>query len=388
MRIAILTTDHREDIPGCTEIQPRIGQAPGAFLQGFAGLPEVEVHVVSCLKEPLRSVENLAPNIFYHGVPVPQRGWLRSLYQGCIRGVRRQLRELQPDIVHGEGTERYCALSAAFCGFPNVVTVHGNMRMIAKVNHARLFSYQWAAARLEGFVLPRTNGIVCISEYTRAAVMDLARRTWLVPNAVDQSFFDVPAAPDPSAPPVVLCVGTICVRKNQNDFIRALDPLAKKKKFKVIFASESPEGPYGEEFQRLVRERPWCEHVGFLNRQALRARLAGATFLALPTREDNCPMVVLEAMAAGVPVVASKVGGVPDLIAEGKTGVFCDPERPESFREGVAKLLDNRPWARQLAENARAEALGRFHPQVVARRHLEIYREVIAGAGGNGANGH
>jgi glycosyltransferase involved in cell wall biosynthesis len=76
------------------------------------------------------------------------------------------------------------------------------------------------------------------------------------------------------------------------------------------------------------------------------------------------------------------------LFVDGKTGVFCDPERPESFREGVEKLLVNRSWARELAENARAEALGRFHPQVVARRHLEIYREVIAGAGGKGANGH
>ncbi len=377
MRIAILTTDQREAIPGCTDRQPHLGHAPRTLLQGFAGLPEAEVHVVSCLKEPLLSAETLAGNIFYHGVAVPRMGWLRTGYQGCIRAVRQLLREIQPDLVHGQGTERDCALSAAFSGFPNVVTIHGNMRRIAKLNRARPFSYLWLAARLERFVLPRTNGVVCITSYTRDAVRNLALRTWVLPNAVDQGFFDVRSAPAAASPPVGLCVGTICALKNQNAFIRALDPLAKEQKFKIIFASEPARDAYGEEFHRLVRERPWCEHIGFLNREQLQARLATASFLVLPTLEDNCPMVVLEAMAAGVPVLASQVGGVPDLIEPEKTGLFCDPARPESFRAGVAKLLGDPPWARQLAATARAEALRRFHPQVIARKHLEIYQQVL-----------
>ena len=384
MRIAILTTDQREDMPGCTELQPNLGQAPQALLQGFDGLPGVEVHVLSCLKEPLRSVETLAPNIFYHGLAVPRIGWLRTGYQGCIRAVRKKLRQIQPDMGHGHGTARDCAISAAFSGFPNVVTVHGNMRTIARVNSARPFSYYWLAARVEGFTLPRTDGIVCITNYTRDAVKDLARRTWVLPNAVDKSIFDVQPAPDASAPPIGLCVGTICVRKNQNDFIRALDPLAKEKKFKIIFASEPAQGPYGEEFHALVRTRPWCEHIGFANREQLKARLAGASFVALPTREDNCPMVVLEGMAAGVPVLASKVGGVPELIEGEKTGLFCDPQRPESFCEGIERILTNRPWAQQIAAAAKAVALRRFHPQVIARQHLDIYREVM-GKRGKGA---
>src|ERR1035437_6978406 len=328
MRVAILTTDLREAIPGCTDPQPRIGLAPEALLQGFALLPEVEVHVVSCLKEPLPSPEKIAPNIFYHGVTVPRIGWLRTGYQGCIRAARKKLKTIQPDIVHGQGTERDCAISAAFSGFPNVVTIHGNMRKIARSNHARPFSFLWLAGRLEGFTLPRTDGVVCITRYTQAVVAGLARRTWGLPNAGDASFFDGPAALTADAAPIILCVGTVCPLKNQNTFIRVLDPLAQENKFKLIFLGQPDSGTYGREFLQLVRERPWCEHAGFVNREQLKSRLKTATFLALPTREDNCPMVVLEAMAAGVPVLASNVGGVPDLIEDGVTGLLCAPAPP------------------------------------------------------------
>jgi len=377
MRIVILTTDNREPHKDYNNPVPHFGTAPAALLQGLAMIPEVEVHVVACIRRPVQSPEKIAPNTFFHSLVVPKIGWMKTLFQGCVRAARRKIQEIKPDIVHGQGTEADCSLSAIFSGHPNILTLHGNLRIIAALNRDRPFSYMWLAARLEGFVLPRTNGVICITNYTRDAVKDLARRTWVLPNAVDKSFFDVQAAPDISAPPIGLCVGTICLRKNQNAFIRALDPLAKEKKFKIIFASEPARDAYGAEFHQLVRERPWCEHIGFLNREQLKARLATATFVVLPTREDNCPMVVLEGMAAGVPVLASKVGGVPDLIEPEKTGLFCDPGRPESFREGIERIVADRQWAQQLAATARAEALRRFHPQVIARQHLEIYREVL-----------
>jgi glycosyltransferase involved in cell wall biosynthesis len=89
-------------------------------------------------------------------------------------------------------------------------------------------------------------------------------------------------------------------------------------------------------------------------------------------------MVVLEAMAAGVPVLAAKVGGLPDLIEEGKNGLFCDPLDAASIQGGVSNLLDDSGLARALAATAREQARERFHPQVIARRHVEIYREVLS----------
>jgi len=93
--------------------------------------------------------------------------------------------------------------------------------------------------------------------------------------------------------------------------------------------------------------------------------------------EDNCPMVVLESMAAGVPVVAARVGGVPDLIEDGLTGIFCDPLDEKSMSGAVEKLLKNSSMACEIASRAKEKARERFHPKVIAEGHLRIYEEAL-----------
>lgn len=378
MKIALLTTDSREHFRAYTRPAPSFGTAPEALLQGFARLPDVEVHVISCTQQPVVAPEKIAPNIFYHSLHVPKMGWMRTFYQGCVRATRKKLQQLQPDIVHGQGTERDCALSAIFSGFPNVLTIHGNLRLVAKLNNSRPFSYYWLAAKLEAFTLPRTDGVVCITNYTREAVTSLAPKTWLVPNAVDESFFDVRPEIDRDQPPLILCVGYICHRKNQNAFIRALDSLASRKKIRLVFLGGGfNHEPYVREFQELLRTRPWCEHNGFVDRGQLKNWLSKTSLLALPSLEDNCPMTVLEAAATGVPVVAANVGGVPELVEDGKTGLLFDPLDAASMTAAVEKILANAELARTLASEANRCARERFYPLVIARRHLEIYREVL-----------
>ena len=209
---------------------------------------------------------------------------------------------------------------------------------------------------------------------------DLAKRTWVVPNAVDASFFEVDARPFDEKTPRILCVGHICPRKNQNVFIRALDSLAPRKKFEVIFLGKMVAGQaYDDEFLRLVKERTWCHYPGMADRAKLKEYLRDAAALALPSLEDNCPMVVLEAMAAGVPVMAAKVGGLPDLIEEGVTGFFCDPSDSGSMSAAFEKVLQANSSLVDLAKRAKERALTRFHPRAVAERHVEIYREVLRG---------
>jgi hypothetical protein len=195
VKVAFLATDNREHYKDYSAKRPYFGTAPEALLQGMAKLPGIEVHVVSCIRQKVQSPELLAPNIWFHSLHVPKLGWVRTGYQGCIRATRAKLREIHADLAHAQGTERDCAVSAVYSGVPSLLTIHGNMRRVAQVMKARPFSYLWLAARLERFALPRTGGVVCISTHTQRQVQGLAKRTWVVPNAVDASFFDVIRAP-------------------------------------------------------------------------------------------------------------------------------------------------------------------------------------------------
>src|SRR5262245_34172785 len=157
MVIALLTTDNREPYRGYHKKEPWFGSAPEALLQGFAALPEIKVHVVSCVQQPVAAPEKLHDNIWFHSVVVPKLGGMTTLCWGCARATRRRLSQLRPDIVHGQGTERECAMAAVSSGLPNVLTVHGNMKAIAEFYQSRMGSFHWLAARLETVALRRTR---------------------------------------------------------------------------------------------------------------------------------------------------------------------------------------------------------------------------------------
>jgi len=89
-------------------------------------------------------------------------------------------------------------------------------------------------------------------------------------------------------------------------------------------------------------------------------------------------MAVLEAMAAGVPVIGAKVGGVPDLIEQGITGLFCDPTDNASMAAAVEQVLSDPAGTTARAQTAYTSAQQRFHPRVIAQKHVEIYREVLS----------
>ena len=94
-------------------------------------------------------------------------------------------------------------------------------------------------------------------------------------------------------------------------------------------------------------------------------------------------MVILEAAAAGVPVIASRVGGIPDLIGHEVNGLLFDPEDAGSIRETVRKVLVDRRLSDSLAETGKRLARERFHPVAVAEQHLTIYRELLSSSGGS-----
>jgi glycosyltransferase involved in cell wall biosynthesis len=376
MKIVQLTTDNRNQYGHTTLPEPYFGTAPTGLLDGFAGMPGVEVQVVSCASVKMETPDKLADNLWFHQPLVSKIGWGRTLFQGCVRAVRGLMDEIQPDIVHGQGTERDCALAAVLSGYPNVLTIHGNMRVHSARPENRKNVYYKMAAMLETFSLRRSGGVVAISRYTENLVKGLTPRTWLLPNAVDRRFFEV--QPTQLESPRILFVGSLDPRKNPLGLLQACAPMLRAGRCTLALAGQfHAESAYGKEVVELIESLPGISLLGFLDRDALASEFSRSTLLVLPTFEDNCPMVVLEAMAAGIPVAASRVGGVPDLIDHEYDGLMFDPHAPGDVSQCIERLVTDLGLRASLGAHGRAKALAKFHPRIIAEKHLEIYQEVL-----------
>jgi len=376
MRIVQITTDSREHFKNYKLAEPYFGTAPQGLLNGFANLRDHEIHVISCSRVEMENPSKIASNIFFHQPIVGKWGWGKSLFLGCAQAIRSLCAEIKPDIVHGQGTERDCAMAAVLSGFPNIITLHGNMRIMARRLEHRKSIYHQLAAILETFCLKRTNGVVAISSYTEQLIKSLAFKTWLLPNAVDSSSFDITL--NPPSVPRLLFVGSIIEGKNPLGLIDACLPFLKANRCSLALAGQfNPSSEYGVAFQSKVNAFPNIEYLGFLGRGELAEEFAKSSALILPTFEDNCPMVVLEAMAAGLPVAASRVGGVPDLVDHDVTGLLFNPENMENMRECIEFLISNPDFRNTAGQIGKKKALEKFHPSRIAQRHIEIYQEVL-----------
>jgi glycosyltransferase involved in cell wall biosynthesis len=376
MRIVQITTDSREHFKEYSRPYPYFGTAPQGLFSGFAKFAEHEIHIISCSRFAMQRPPMLAPNIYFHQPIVGKWARGRSFFLGSVHATRKLLKEIQPDIVHGQGTERDCALAAVLSGYPNILTLHGNMRVIARRREHRHNPSYWQAALLETFCLKRTNGVVAISRYTENLVKGLASRSWLLPNSVDSRFFDLTLTPPPV--PRLLFVGSIIEGKNPLGLLKACAPFLQANRCTLALAGQLDRaGEYREAFQHEVKSLPNIEYLGFLERDKLAAEFAKASALVLPTFEDNCPMVVLEAMAAGLPVAASRLGGLPDLVDHQITGLLFDPENLENMRECIEFCISNPEFRKMAGESGKKMALERFHPSRIAARHLEIYQEIL-----------
>jgi glycosyltransferase involved in cell wall biosynthesis len=387
MKVALLTSDTREVIRDYGANNPSFGTAPKALLEGFALLPDrVEVHVISCLqKKPASSPKKLAENIYYHGLHVPNIGWMKTGYLGCIRAVRCKLREIQPDIVHGQGTERDCAICAAFSGYPNVLTIHGVMRVIHELTRGPGSRYYWFAKHLEAVALSRTNGVITISPYVEGLVSRFNDRTWFIPNAL-QSFFFEPSdcRRRRAGTPRLINVGVVSPRKRQIELLKHLSSLREEIAFDFTFIGKAdPSEDYARQFKVLLDETN-ARHGGFRHREYLEPQ----DFLGLYdesdamvhfSNEESFGLTFAEALARNLPLFASDVGAIRQ-IAEGI------PDCRIFGVDDFGGLIDSlRAWIlagrHDIVRDATPNKLitSRYHACAIAENHVEVYRLVSLG---------
>ena len=106
--------------------------------------------------------------------------------------------------------------------------------------------------------------------------------------------------------------------------------------------------------------------------------LAQAACVVLASDYEGCPLSVIEAMAAGVPVVATSVGGVPEVVRDGVTGILAEPGRPDGLARGLAELLGDEARAVELGRAGRELARERFSREQMAAATAEVYERVVA----------
>jgi glycosyltransferase involved in cell wall biosynthesis len=381
MRIVILTNDNRLRFRDYNHPTPYFGPAPEALLQGFAALgSQVEVHVISCLQQPAPAPEKIADNIWYHALHVSKIGWLRTFYQGCIRAVRKKLREIQPDIVHGQGTERENAMCAIYSGFPNVLTIHGNMKAITQFHHPWPANVFWGlSALLETFALKRTGGVFCNSAYTESLVAPRTKRIWRVPNALRQTFFELSTNSTRGEAPVLLNVGEVSPRKRQLEILGVARNLHRRGlRFEMQFIGGTESGDdYTKNFLREITEAKtagYAQHLGTMGIQKLIHTMDTASALVHFPSEEAFGLVTAEGLARNLKLFASAVGGSVDIASGVEGAELISGDDWAGLENAIAKWLEAGCPRPQTAGQTMHE---RYAPEVIARKHIEIYQSVL-----------
>jgi glycosyltransferase involved in cell wall biosynthesis len=104
--------------------------------------------------------------------------------------------------------------------------------------------------------------------------------------------------------------------------------------------------------------------------------LAGLDVLVQPSRADNLPLAILEAMAVGLPVIGTRVGGIPELVVDGETGLLVEPERPEELAAALDSLAADRERRLELGRRGRERVQEHFPADAIARRTVALYEEL------------
>ena len=179
----------------------------------------------------------------------------------------------------------------------------------------------------------------------------------VIPNGVDSSRFQPRDAA--RAPRTVISVANLRPEKNHEAVIAAAAALRDTHpRVRYQFVGG---GPRRRELEALARERGVSDRIEFLgHREDVPALLAAADIFVLASRSEAFPNGAIEAMAAGLPVVAFAVGGLLDLVENGRTGVLVRPDDPAALVSGLRRLLDRPERAAALGEAARRDVLERY----------------------------
>jgi N-acetyl-alpha-D-glucosaminyl L-malate synthase BshA len=201
----------------------------------------------------------------------------------------------------------------------------------------------------------------------------------VIPNFVDtERFAPDTARRDPDGPPSAVHVSNFRPVKRVPWLIRAFARATEGTRARLTLVGD---GPDRQACARLVAELGLERRVFLLGeRDALPELLAPADVFLLTSREESFGLSALEAMSCGVPVLATRVGGVPEVVEDGVSGLLAPVDEPETYAELLRGLLSDRQRAREMGATARRIVLERFSRERVIGLYESLYRRILAQA--------
>ncbi len=341
----------------------------------------VKVHVI-VLRKHFRASESFAwGNVTFHLLRTV--GGLRapSLFLYDTWRIRKVLLRIQPHVVHAWGTEHGAAMVASRLPYPALITVQGLMSWMIELFGAD--PYMSVTAMLERASLNRLRFATAESAFStnylrlRYPRLEVAHID-LVP---DHLFHEIQRQPEPGR---ILFVGPFGPRKGGDLWVRALAGLPASVRGVVV---GSPVPGFRESMRGQVDDAVW-DRIEFrtgLNTEGMAEEYRKATLMVCPTRADTGPTAVKEAVVAGVPVVGSCVGGLPDYVEPGKNGLLFTSGDPDgclaAVREALAHPLFGRGTVDEAILRVKRSSLSATR---MARSFLHVYQRIAGHAPGSG----
>ena len=291
-----------------------------------------------------------------------------------IRKVFRGIQEFAPDVIHYQGFHPWLDLALPLWRrYPLVCTVHDfRPHPGDKLSQKTPF---W----LEMFLRRRANQLIVHSEHVRT----------LMAQALDGAGGNISLMPhiqigqQPSVPMadgqehLLLFFGRIWEYKGLEYLIRA-EPLisARVPDVRIMIAGE------GEDFSRyerlMVHPERFIVHNEFISEQSTAEYFRRASVVVLPYIEASQSGVIPLAYSAGKPVVATNVGGLPEMVEHGRTGYVVNPRDPEQLADALVRLLLDSTMRRQMGVNAKNKIELECSPETIALKTVEVYRRAVA----------
>ena len=227
-------------------------------------------------------------------------------------------------------------------------------------------------------VINRMDALVAVSSLWREFYRGIYRRhdTDLVYNSIG-----VPAdlRHREGTPPVVLTLGRLGRRKGTYDILEAVPVVLRSHPDAQFWLGGDGDV---EEVQEILGREPWGGHVrvlGWISGEEKREALSGASIFLLPSYHEGLPLAVLEAMAYGLPVVSTPVGGIPEAVVDGETGFLVQPGGVDAIAARVCDLLRDPVLRDTMGRLARERAGAKFEVGAAIGQIIAIYEQLLGG---------